>query len=304
MEYHFGSRDSSFKNAISRILKMCNLTQEHIDLILDEEGMSCFSMCFTHESIHPDRNYELLEFIGDPCVNKVLAWYLFRQFPQLRQSSDLKNIQRMFSQLKSQSYLTSMALSTFPEFYNFVSCEMDTYKKNRDKIMEDIFEAFCGSVEYLVDLKIGIGVGQSCIYNFITSILDKREIQIDYENSSDPVTRLKEIMDQMQSKNIKYETKYVNNKFKTDIIFQNNAGNKVVKAIYEENYAGENPEYKKIISCCLQYRNIVKECLKLTKFDHSEVNIGFGVHNTKIKSRKAAARNALTYLEKNKDILK
>lgn len=160
---------------------------------MDEESMKIYSDAFTHISIDSDRNYEYLEILGDVTCNKSIVWYIKDRFPQLQNSEGVKVIARLRINLVSKKNFSIIADQL--GFTEFISCEKDIKDQKGKSILEDVFEAFFGATELLIDKMISPGAGYSICYRIIKNILDEQYISLDYEDLYDPITRLKETFD-------------------------------------------------------------------------------------------------------------
>jgi dsRNA-specific ribonuclease len=92
----------------------------------------------------------------------------------------------------------SQSLGIWP----FISAMSDIRQTKMKSVLEDVFEAFIGATELLLDEKIKRGVGYSIIYNIIESLLDSVDISLQYEVLFDAKTRLKEIFDKFAKQGI------------------------------------------------------------------------------------------------------
>jgi dsRNA-specific ribonuclease len=88
-----------------------------------------------------------------------------------------------------------------------VSADKETRDTKMKKTLEDVFEAFFGTTQKLVDSEIRMGVGYSICYNIIQNLFEKMPISLKYEDLYDPKTRLKEVFDYFKDTigQIKYE---------------------------------------------------------------------------------------------------
>jgi dsRNA-specific ribonuclease len=200
IEAYFGKRDESFKNMLKNILQRGNIKPKYIELLLNEDGMRLYSKIFTHSSIDPNNNYEFYETLGDSTANKCIVWYLSRRFPELNCPEGVKVIARLKIHLVSKDTFFAFAQSL--NMWPFISAMTDIRQTKMKKVLEDVFEAFIGATELLIDEKIKQGVGYSIVYNIIASILDQVDISLEYEVLFDAKTRLKEIFDKFVKQGI------------------------------------------------------------------------------------------------------
>ena len=66
--------------------------------------------------------------------------------------------------------------------------------------LEDVFEAFCGATEWIINEKIGNHIGYHIIQKLIDHLFNKIQISLDHDELYDAITRLKETQDYHLSK--------------------------------------------------------------------------------------------------------
>lgn len=204
-----GIRGELFTEFLYEILTLTNLKDEYLAVLLDKSALELYDKVFTHKTADQNNNYEFLEFVGDTTLNKAIAWYLARRFPQLNCASGVKVLTRMKINLISKRSFASFAKKLC--FWSFISADSETRETRMEKTLEDVFEAFFGATELLIDDRIRLGAGYHVCYNIISSLLDDTEISLDYELLFDAKTRLKEIFDFFQADigTLKYQTQKV-----------------------------------------------------------------------------------------------
>lgn len=192
-EIYYGSRGDDFKCLIQGLLEMGKLKKHYIDVLLNDENMNMYSKAFTHRSANPDENYEYLEFLGDATLKKSIPWYLNERFPFLRCAKGVKIITRAKINLEQKDSFFNIA--TDLGFWPFVSASEDIRHREMKKTLEDVFEAFFGTTEMLIDNLTRQGVGYQICFNIVKSILDPKDISLKFEDLFDAKTRLKETFD-------------------------------------------------------------------------------------------------------------
>jgi dsRNA-specific ribonuclease len=190
-----GKRDQSFKDLIEGILKMGEMKQKYINILLDSKSLSYFSTAFTHPSADSENNYEFLETLGDSTLNKSVLWYLSRRFPQINCPEGKDIITKLKIKIIQAKSFASIAENL--GFWEFITMDAKTRSSvvQKMKILEDVFEAFFGTVELVLDTKIDLGIGYIFAYRIISKLLDTINISLKYEDLVDPKTRLKELFD-------------------------------------------------------------------------------------------------------------
>jgi len=189
----YGQRGTIFVEFIKSLLKKSNLKSSYIDLLMTEPYIKTYENAFTHISMNCENNYEYLEILGDVTCNKSIVWYIKERFPNLQNSNGVKVIARLRINLVSKKNFSSLAEKL--GFTHFISYEKEIKEAKEKSILEDVFEAFFGATELLIDQLLGIGTGYSVCYRILKAILDDENISLKYEDLYDPITRLKETFD-------------------------------------------------------------------------------------------------------------
>lgn len=208
IEIYSGDRGINFENMLRNILKKGKLKKDYIDLII-KNGIPLYSQAFTHPTADENNNYEPLEFLGDSIVNCVIVWYLSRRFPQLNCQDGVKILARLKINLVSKKVFANFGSEL--DFWRYVSADKETRDTKMKKTLEDVFEAFFGATQKLIDSEIRMGVGYSICYNIIQNLFENMQISLKYEDLYDPKTRLKEVFDFFKDKigQVKYENERI-----------------------------------------------------------------------------------------------
>ena len=203
-----GIRGNAFKNFITKLLGDCNIKRKYISLLTDDVSMSMYAAAFTHKSIDPISNYERFEILGDITCNKFLVWYFSRRFPKLFSTQGVKIIAELRIKYGSKIIFSPLALER--GFMPYISATQSEFDMSETSLREDVFEAFIGVTEYILDMRaheivskksktsgdtLLIGVGYSICYDILKVFFDAKEIDISYQGLHSPVSRLKEIFD-------------------------------------------------------------------------------------------------------------
>lgn len=212
-----GSRDEYRKFIIDLLETRGNVLREEAEKYTDSSGMNAFEKAVTHDSVNPTaraENYEMLEHLGDASVNKATTWYLKSRFPEIIARGDpgVQIISKQKSLLTSKPYLARysdmLGLTKFiryrPLNYTYANTNADptaiapVYKKvTLDRSMrEDVFEAFFGCLEEVLDAKEDIiGIGYALVYRILASFYSQQYIPTTKNELVDAKTQLKELFD-------------------------------------------------------------------------------------------------------------
>ena len=188
-----GDRGVDFKNLIKGLLKGSNISEKYVNILTSEDNLQVYSAVFTSDMLDDNNNYQIYEQLGDLSCNKFIVWYIYNRFPQLKTLEGIKIAARVRINYGSKQCFSDIADKL--NFWNFISAPNDLRQRNKKSLLEDVFEAFIGATEYILDNHLGIGVGYACVYNILESIFDKIEISLRYQDLYDAKTRLKELFD-------------------------------------------------------------------------------------------------------------
>jgi hypothetical protein len=190
MDTLFGNE---FKEFICQLLALSNLKKKYINQLVTEENMRIYQSVFTHISKDPDNNYEFYEILGDVTLNKAIVWYIKERFPFLHNAAGVKIIARLRINMVSKKHFS--AISEKLGFAKYIQAEDEYHETKQQSLLEDVFEAFFGATEFLLDKIVSPGAGYGICFRLIKTILDQEPISLRYEDLYDPITRLKETFD-------------------------------------------------------------------------------------------------------------
>jgi dsRNA-specific ribonuclease len=203
---------------INLLMTRGDIKLEEAQRYTDKEGMNEFVRATTHSSWNRHDltdNYELLEHLGDTTISHTTTWYLSRRFPDIVQKGKdgVAILTRQKNMLASKPLLAKfcekIGLNKYIRWKNllFIDTKDEKVQKLGEKITprritldrsmkEDIFEAFFGSLENIIDIKEGmIGIGNAIAYKVLASIYDQENIPVRKNDLWDPKTKVKEIID-------------------------------------------------------------------------------------------------------------
>lgn len=181
-----------------------------IKLLGIPEVLGYYERAFTHKSYDIINNYEFLEFLGDGTVNNCTKWYISRKFNEydLTQSPQ-EPLSRLMITIVQNKTLADLALKL--GFWSYLRSSMHQRQSDMKDMLEDVFEAFIGTTQWVIDQYIGMGAGYAICYNIISSILEEDErikkfvirrdaglAAINYDDVCDSITILKQTMEDAQ----------------------------------------------------------------------------------------------------------
>jgi dsRNA-specific ribonuclease len=297
-------RDTLYKLLIER----GNLRADVVNSFLNLDVLEMYKQAFTHSSVSKDKNYEVWETLGDGTMKGAIRLYSVRRFPEIlvsdRASETLTNIGQNYESKKSFSkvfdYLGFDQISAYREelLHLHPQFQLSTDRIYGDFVLnelfigikEDIFEAFIGATNYLIDSKIQLGLGNAICYNILSSVLDEQEMELSVTASKDSVSKLKEIFD------------------KSKLVYENVKGKKLDTFYFHEHQYETDPRTGKIrMKLDLTFlpdptgkrRNIIKKFVITQKIVESLVSDWF---ESTDDAKKNVASKALQLLAEKYDV--
>jgi dsRNA-specific ribonuclease len=189
---------------VQQMLMRAGISEQYRELLTDEQGMKLFLIAITHPTVDPVNNYQELEFIGDGILKGILGQYIVRRFPNLPTTTTKKGtkegiLTKIRRSLEQEKTLGQIGLKL--GFWDYIICDEEVKATNRNKILEDAYEAFIGAMVEIIDEKVKKGLGYMYAYNFVASSLNERQIDISSKALDTAITRLFEL----------YKTDYIKN---------------------------------------------------------------------------------------------
>jgi len=279
-EQYIGLRGDDFIFFIKKILLKSKMKEKYISLLLTSENLKIYDSVFTSKSSNPDSNYEIFEQLGDLTANKFIVHYMYHRFPQLRCTEGVKIVARLRINYGSRNSFFNIAENL--GFWDFISASISDRERCKKPLLEDVFEAFIGATEYILDTMFRTGVGYSIVYDILSSIFNEIKISLKYCDLYDAKTRLKELIDCCpQIGTLRY----------VDTIKENNNNTNVNGIVNgsENNISGSTTvlqNYKLTLSTIFLKQNNV------------EYAVGSGTAAKKPDAQQYAARMALSFLNK------
>ena len=172
-----------------------------------------YERAFTHKSYDPINNYEFLEFLGDGTVNNCTKWYISRKFNEYDLTLQPQEpLSRLMITIVQNKTLADLAFKM--GFWAYLRSSMSQRQSDMKDMLEDMFESFIGTTQWVIDEYIGMGAGYAICYNIIESILEEDERikkfvarrarglpAIEYDDVCDSITILKQTMEDAELNN-------------------------------------------------------------------------------------------------------
>ena len=182
---------ATFKEMISSLISKGQLNPKYTNVLLD--NIALYQQAFTATSFDEHENYEMYEQLGDATINKFLVWYFYARFPQLANPKGIKVVARLKTNYSSKNTFSKIAESL--NFWPHIRASVQQKETDKKSLLEDVFEAFFGVTETILDNYFQVGVGYAIVQRILTDIFDKIHVSLKYEDLYDAKTILKELFD-------------------------------------------------------------------------------------------------------------
>jgi ribonuclease-3 len=166
---------------------------EFKDLSILDEAFTHSSYANEHRELGISDN-ERLEFLGDAVLELTVSDYLYRKFPQLPEG-ELTRMRAAIVQTKSFSTFSREA--HFDKYIKLGNGEEAAGARQRNTLLEDLFEAFCGAL-YLDQ-------GRAAVIGFCKQVIFPHINAGEFRGISDFKTALQEELQQDGDADIHYE---------------------------------------------------------------------------------------------------
>lgn len=229
---YYGPRDNSFKDFLIKIFKYTGVDETYLKQYVNDETLPLFNIAFTSSSADEQHNYEPFEQMGDSTIGKFIVWSSYEKFPQLRGKSEaVEIVARMKINLGSKDNLSQIAEDL--GMWNFISASEELRHRSKKKLLEDVFEALIGVIEFIIhdysdSNKSQPGLAYQLVYALLSHLFEKYTLRIDYNTLVDSKNRLKGVFDQYKEQ---LGTEAV---YKTERVSKNDK-NIFISKVYDKN---------------------------------------------------------------------
>lgn len=177
------------------------LTQKSVHYLLYEcedrdRYLEEIKRSFRHDSVS-EYNYEVDEHLGDAVLKHITVKYIDTRYADQKLSISVRSSlsQKMYAKSQLSDIATELGFSPY------IEADVDV----ADNVKEDIFEAFLGAVEKIVDDVWGMGSGYKCLYNLMKTFWDTK----DFDVSEDAVVAKKTQVKQAVWDNLGWKTNLI-----------------------------------------------------------------------------------------------
>jgi dsRNA-specific ribonuclease len=179
----------TFKEFIINLLRLSKIPDNLIQKLVSDSNIKKFKQAFTHQSKSIDVNYEVFETLGDTTLNKCVVWYFKRRYFDMTPGKLTLTKNQYVSTVRMAKYARELE-------YNYYIDVLEDDMKTKINVLEDVFEAFIGCMEFLLD-EIQLHSGYSYAYNFVSVYIERYlpEISVNMNDLLDPISALKNLTD-------------------------------------------------------------------------------------------------------------
>jgi hypothetical protein len=167
------------------------MTLEKVTKCIAEDVMPMWIKAFTHFSVDPVNNYEILEKLGDRVMLGSFSKYILATIPDLNDESVIASMEKFYLTKPQQaSFSQQMGLPKFARtnLGKGITTSVD--------IDEDLYEAFYGALVQVGDKVFAPGVGDVMGYNMLAYQFKNIDFTIDV-SGLEYERVLKEIVEQL-----------------------------------------------------------------------------------------------------------
>ncbi|NVY96981.1 ribonuclease III [Lactobacillus sp. DCY120] len=163
------------------------------DWSLLQAALTHSSYANEHRELHvPD--YERLEFLGDAVLELNVSQYIYKKFPQLSEGQLTKLRADIVCTASFSKFCQEVGL---PDFINLGNGEEKAGARQRDTLLEDVFEAFNGAL-YLDQ-------GNQAVQQFLQQTVYHHIDSGEFSDENDFKTELQEELQRNGDVNIDYQ---------------------------------------------------------------------------------------------------
>lgn len=164
------------------------------------QNMDLLHSALTHSSFANEhrelavKDYERLEFLGDAVLELNVSEYIFKKFPQLPEGQLTKLRADIVCTASFSRFCREVGL---PQFIRLGNGEEKAGSRNRDTLLEDVFEAFVGAL-YLDQ-------GNDKVVAFLQAVVYRHIDAGEFSDDNDFKTELQEELQQNGDVQIDYQ---------------------------------------------------------------------------------------------------
>lgn len=179
------------ESILINVLTDAKIKKKYIETLTTPKSLSYFVSTFTDPSYDPYNNYLFLRSLGTVSIHKIYVWHIYKNFDV--NPKTLTEIKKKF--------MNDTKFGEFMEQTYHISEHIlyDQKVKLNEKIIQYVFEAFIGTIEFLLDKNYKKGIGYITVNKLCVYLLTKMNIVVEESNLTDSKTKLKELFTELKT---------------------------------------------------------------------------------------------------------
>ena len=167
------------------------LRPQDISVLFDDVAMKEWAKCFTHKTVDANNNNDGLEFYGDATLKYAFPMYFSERLSDVLDQRSATLLTNYYMSTDYQAHLSrTLGLVEYVRYDPAVP-------GINDKVSEDTFEAFIGTLNKLANRRIQNGMGYLYAFNILIYLF--QNVNLDPSRiEKDDITKLKEIFDKLE----------------------------------------------------------------------------------------------------------
>lgn len=158
------------------------------DDFITDKAMEVWERAFTHNTINPENNYEVLETRGDAILSYVFPKYLIYRFPSITPQGITEYKHHYMAKTVQAELSRQMGLDRWVRITEEISIT--------SSVQEDLFESFFGALDQIAD-SIKPGLGAALAYDYMLLLFNEEKFDLELIKGA-PKTRLFEVASRLR----------------------------------------------------------------------------------------------------------
>lgn len=209
-----GKRDESFTEIIKGPLLFGKVDSKYFEILMTEECLQEFGYAFTDTFINKDHNYDKYKQFGLLAMRQSLVYYFTETFPQYKEPGLTTKV---LAKMVTDRYYVKIAEKF--GFWDYISRPITKESElERNKLTEDVMQAYFGVIERMLNKYVRFGVGYSVVNKILRKIFSEHPFDVNPSTIKDFKTQINEIVQKTKSKST-YNVQKNGNIFTAELIW-------------------------------------------------------------------------------------
>lgn len=215
-QLYLAPRDNTFKDFIVEFLRKIPLSEQYYTVLTSPEAMENFGWAFDDPSVSNIHNYNQFKQFGLLSLKQSFLYYLFKHYyTRFSSAKGADKMTKIYNNLEIDHYYAKVAQQL--GFWNFVSRDK-IRNKDEIRILKNVFLAFFGVIEKMIDKYIRLTVGYGVVRLYADYIYGF--YHFDIEGKKDTITLLKELFDTKIYGTISYKIDVIDDVFNAEAVWK------------------------------------------------------------------------------------